>query len=86
MDTLTIELNRLYDEMNDELYSEIEALGGKVVEFSPENQIVNIAVDPSLREHVEGLVSEIIKKYLIKKKELYKSDSFHGIKQLLNDD
>lgn len=85
MDFISIELNKLYNAMQDEIFSEIYSLGGEVIEFDPDDRVVSISVAPDLREHAEHLIADIIQKYIIKKKELCGTDSFYGIKQLLKD-
>lgn len=77
-------LSSLYEAMFEELKAEVEALDGEIDEFEPDERVISVKVDPELREHLEGIISELITKYEKKRKEIIDSDAFCGVKLILD--
>ncbi len=83
MDKTFLKLDQLYDEMLQELEDEMVALGGEVENFSPEEQIMHVVVEPSLQEYAEQFIGDLIIKYEKKRNRILQSDVFIGVKTIL---
>ncbi len=83
MDKTFLKLDQLYDEMLQELEDEMVALGGEVENFSPEEQIMHVVVEPSIQEYDEQFIGDLIIKYEKKRNRILQSDVFIGVKTIL---
>ncbi len=83
MDETFVKLAQLYDEMHTELTNEMDALGGKVNEFSYPNMAIYVTVEPELQDYAENLINDLIAKYDKKRREIMRQDVFIGVKTIL---
>ncbi len=84
MDHTMLKISQLYEQMEDEIVVEVESLGGVVEHIDLHDKRVNIKIDPSLRVHVEHLISIIIYNYSMERDKICSEDPFFGIKELIN--
>ena len=83
MDETFLKLSQLYDEMYAELTAEMDALSGKIEEFSQADMAIYVSVDPELQEYAENLINDLIIKYDKKRREIMRKDAFIGVKTIL---
>lgn len=83
MDKTFLKIARLYDEMYLELAEEIQVLGGKIEEFSPEELCIYVTVDPSLQSYTEDLIKRLVLKYDKRRRRIVNADAFIGVKSIL---
>ena len=86
MENMKTKLENLYKEMENELEMKLDDLGGRLDVFDISTCTISLSIGPSLKEYAENLVTEIIQKYQTKKDFLIKSDSFYGVKSILDED
>lgn len=73
-------LENLYKEMENEIITKLDDLGGRLVIFDVSTCTLGFTIDDTLWRSAENLVSELIKKYRTKKNSL---DPFYKIKKEL---